>query len=76
MDEYLLRKRYPTATNTRFLNAQQTSDSLLRDTYRRSNFCLLSHLQGIIHLNAEVAHGALQLGMTHAYPVDTQGHYR
>jgi hypothetical protein len=57
-------QRNPTVTKTRFLDAKQTGASLLRDTHRRSNFCLLSHLQRIIHLNAKVAHGALQLGVT------------
>lgn len=56
-------QRNPTVIKTRFLDVQQTSASLLRDTHRRSSFCLLRHLQGIIDLNADVAHGALQLGV-------------
>lgn len=33
-------------------------------TGRRSNLRLLGDLQGVIHLNAEVSHGRLQLGVS------------
>ena len=36
---------------------------LLPGIYYRSDFGLLGHLQSIIHFNAKVTHGALQLGV-------------
>ena len=57
-------QRKPSVTNARFVDAQQTSALLLLGTNHQLDFCLFSHLQSIIHLNTEVAYGALQFGVT------------
>jgi len=36
-------------------------DSL--DSMSKSNFSLFCHLQGIVYLNAKIAHGTFQLGV-------------